>query len=62
MVAGWLPVALLAVPAREKSKTLHWSLLKIAPKIAIFLHRKQKFMLFKGEINAEFNVIDRKVF
>ena len=58
----WLPVALLAVQAREKSKTLHQSLLKTASKIAIFLHRKQKFMSFKGEMSAEFNDVDSKVF
>ena len=58
----WLLVALLAVPDGEKLKTLLWSLLKTASKIAIFLHRKWKFMSFKGEINAEFNDIDSKVF
>lgn len=57
----WLPVVLLAVPAREKSKTLRRSLLKIAAKIAIFLHRKRKFMSFKGEMNAEFSDVDSKV-
>ena len=58
----WLPVALFAVPAGKKSKTLRRSLLKIASKIAIFLHKKWKFMSFKGEINAEFNDEDSKVF
>ena len=58
----WLLVALLAVPDGEKLKTLLWSLLKTASKIAIFLHRKQKFMSLKGEMNAEFNDIDSKVF
>ena len=56
----WLPVTLLVIPAGEKSKTLHWLLLKIVSKI--FLHRKQKFMSLKGERNAEFNDIDSKVF
>ena len=58
----WLPVALLAVPAGEKSKTLCQSLLKIFSKITIFLHKKRKFMSFKGEISAEFNDVDSKVF
>ena len=52
-----MPVALLAVLAREKSKTLRRSLLQLASKIAIFLHWKQKFMSLKGEINAEFSDI-----
>ena len=56
----WLPVALLAELAGEKSKTLCRSLLKISSKIAIFLHRTQKFMSFKGEMNAEFNDLDSK--
>ena len=57
-----MPVALRAIPAGEKSKTLRQLLLKITFKIAIFLHRKQKFMSFKGEMNAEFNDIESKVF
>ena len=40
----WLPVALLAIPDGEKFKTLHRWLLKIVSEIAIFLHRKGKFM------------------
>ena len=35
---------------------------KIASKIAIFLGKKWKFMSFKGEMNAEFNDVDSKVF
>ena len=40
----WLLVALLAEPNRKKSETSCRSLLKIASKISIFLHRKRKFM------------------
>ena len=58
----WLPVALLAVPAGEKSKTLRHLLTKTESEITIFLHRKQKFMSFKGEMSAEFNDVDSKVF
>ena len=57
MVAGRL-----ALLARGKSKTLYWSLLKIASKITIFLGKKWKFMSFEGEMNAEFNDVDSKVF
>ena len=46
----------------KNKKTLRRSLLKIAFKIAIFLHKKRKFMSFKGEMNAEFNDVDSKVF
>ena len=35
---------------------------EIACKIVISLHRKWKFMSFKGEMNAEFNDVDSKVF
>ena len=58
----WLPVVLLAVRAGGKSKTLRRLLLKIASKIAVFLHRKPKFVSFKAEMSAEFNDIDSKVF
>ena len=58
----WLAVALLAVPAGGKSKTSRRSLLKLAYKIAIFWHRKRKFMSFKGEMSAEFNDVDSRVF
>ena len=49
----WLPVVLLAVPAKEKSKILRWSLLKIALKSSFFYtgnghlcHWKEKWMLY----------------
>ena len=58
----WLLVTLLAVLAEEKLKTLHQSLLIIASKITIFLHRNWKFMSFKREMNAESNDVDSKVF
>ena len=58
----WLLVVLLAIPAWKKSKTLRWSLLKMAYKITSFPHRKRKFMSLKGEMIAEFNDVDKKVF
>ena len=61
----WLPVVLLAIPAGENSKPLCWLVLKIASKIAIFLHRKWKFMSFEGEMTQtakHFDVIETHVF